>query len=63
MARLWQTLKQAAGRDDIPYPPHNPLTGEGKKVMASMLKQYGKKKGRQVFYATQNKYNKHWEEK
>ena len=26
MARLWTTLKQIAGRDDIPYPSSNPLT-------------------------------------
>ncbi len=25
MARLWATLKQEAGRDDIPYPEHNPV--------------------------------------
>ena len=32
-----------------------PLTKKGKKIKASMQKQYGKKKGRQVFYASQNK--------
>ena len=32
-----------------------PLTKKGKKVMSSMKKQYGKKKGEQVFYATRNK--------
>lgn len=29
--------------------------GHGKSVMKSMTKQYGKKKGKQVFYATANK--------
>jgi len=24
MSRLWQTMKQEAGRDDVPYPEHNP---------------------------------------
>ena len=32
-----------------------PLTEKGKKIMKSMKKQYGKKKGEQVFYATLNK--------
>ncbi len=29
--------------------------GHGEKVMANMKKQYGEKKGKQVFYATENK--------
>ena len=29
--------------------------GSGKKVMARMKKQYGKKEGKRVFYATANK--------
>ena len=32
-----------------------PLTKKGKKIMSSMKKQYGKKKGEQVFYASKNK--------
>ena len=32
-----------------------PLTPKGKKIMKSMKKQYGEKKGKQVFYASQNK--------
>ena len=32
-----------------------PLTKKGKKIMRSMKKQYGKKRGKQVFYATKNK--------
>ena len=32
-----------------------PLTKKGKKVMSSMKEQYGKKKGKQVFYASKNK--------
>ena len=32
-----------------------PLTPKGKKVMRAMKKTYGSKKGKQVFYASQNK--------
>lgn len=32
-----------------------PLTKKGKKVKKAMMKTYGKKKGEQVFYATENK--------
>lgn len=32
-----------------------PLTEKGKKIKAAMLKKYGKKKGEQVFYASENK--------
>ena len=32
-----------------------PLTKTGKKVLGSMRKQYGKKKGQEVFYASINK--------
>ena len=32
-----------------------PLTKKGKKIMKSMKKQYGKKKGETVFYASKNK--------
>lgn len=32
-----------------------PLTEKGKKIMASMVGQYGSKKGKNVFYASQNK--------
>ena len=35
-----------------------PLTSSGKKVMASMKKEYGDKKGEEVFYATMNKGEK-----
>lgn len=31
-----------------------PLTDKGKQVLANMQKTYGKKKGEQVFYATEN---------
>jgi len=31
------------------------LTKKGKKIMKSMKKEYGKKKGEQVFYASKNK--------
>ena len=61
MSRLWQKLKQEAGRDDISYPEHNPLTKEGKKVMKSMKKTYGEDRGEQVFYATMK--NKKWHKK
>ena len=32
-----------------------PLTEKGKKIRKSMKKQYGKKKGETVFYASRNK--------
>ena len=32
-----------------------PLTKKGKKILSSMKKQYGAKKGKQVFHASQNK--------
>lgn len=32
-----------------------PLNKKGKKIMKSMKKEYGKKKGEQVFYASKNK--------
>jgi len=35
-----------------------PLTKSGKKVMKSMKKTYGKKKGKSVFYASMNKKKK-----
>ena len=32
-----------------------PLTKKGRSIMTSMLKEYGSKKGKQVFYASRNK--------
>jgi hypothetical protein len=32
-----------------------PLTKKGQKIMRSMKKTYGKKKGKSVFYASKNK--------
>jgi len=32
-----------------------PLTKKGKKIMRAMQKQYGKEKGKRVFYASANK--------
>ena len=32
-----------------------PLTKKGRKIMRSMVRQYGKKKGKRVFYASRNK--------
>lgn len=32
----------------------SPLTEKGKKIKRAMTKQYGKKKGEQVFYASAN---------
>lgn len=32
-----------------------PLTEKGKKIKRAMVKQYGKKRGTSVFYASQNK--------
>jgi hypothetical protein len=32
-----------------------PLTKKGKKIKSAMEKEYGKKKGEKIFYATENK--------
>ena len=32
-----------------------PLNAKGKKIMKSMRKQYGKKRGETIFYASKNK--------
>ena len=32
-----------------------PLTAKGTKIKAAMIKKYGVKKGKQVFYASENK--------
>ena len=32
-----------------------PLTSKGNKIMQNMIKEYGKKKGKSVFYASKNK--------
>ena len=32
-----------------------PLTKKGKKIKKAMMKEYGSKKGEQVFYASENK--------
>ena len=32
-----------------------PLTGKGAKIKRAMIKEYGVKKGKQVFYASQRK--------
>ena len=32
-----------------------PLTKKGKKIKGAMMKEYGAKKGKQVFYASENK--------
>jgi hypothetical protein len=32
-----------------------PITSKGKKIMKSMKKEYGSKKGEQIFYASKNK--------
>ena len=32
-----------------------PLTKKGETILAAMMKEYGKKKGKTVFYASQNK--------
>ena len=32
-----------------------PLTKKGKKIKSAMAKEYGEKKGEQVFYASKNK--------
>jgi hypothetical protein len=37
------------------FPAQNPLTKKGNEIMESMKKEYGSKKGKQVFYASKNK--------
>ena len=32
-----------------------PLTDKGREVLRQMMKEYGKKKGKEVFYASENK--------
>lgn len=32
-----------------------PLTEKGKKILAEMIKKYGKERGTRIFYASQNK--------
>ena len=32
-----------------------PLTPKGREIMSAMYKEYGKKKGKKVFYASRNK--------
>ena len=32
-----------------------PLNSKGKKIMSAMMKEYGAKKGKTVFYASENK--------
>lgn len=32
-----------------------PLNAKGKKIMTAMMKEYGAKKGKTVFYASENK--------
>lgn len=32
-----------------------PLTSKGREIKAAMIKEYGSKKGEQVFYASENK--------
>jgi len=32
-----------------------PLTSKGRKILASMRKSYGEKKGEKIFYASENK--------
>lgn len=32
-----------------------PMTKKGEKIMRNMMKEYGQKKGKEVFYASKNK--------
>lgn len=52
MNRLWAKVIQDADNINAPYPTSNPLTKTGKKVMRSMVKQYGKKRGKRIFYSS-----------
>ena len=40
MAQLWQTLKQQAGTQNVPYPKHNPLRkGKSKSAISSNIRE------------------------
>lgn len=59
MIRILAMRCQMEGTDKNANSPFtNPLTKSGKKVLTSMEGQYGKKKGKQVFYASINKKKK-----
>ena len=36
-------------------PAENPLKAKGKKIMHNMVKEYGAKEGKKIFYASKNK--------
>ena len=40
-----------------------PMTAKGKTILGEMMKEYGKKKGKKVFYASMNKGTIHGVEK
>lgn len=67
MAKLKQTAVQNANDESLMNADlTNPLTGTGKEVMSSMVKQYGAKKGKRVFYSSINKGkpgSRKWHEK
>jgi len=48
-------MVQEKGRNGNKGGKDMPLTKKGKKIKRAMMKQYGSKKGTQVFYASQNK--------
>ena len=61
MTRLVATRSQQQGTDkNANKAIHNPLTKTGKKVMKSMKKFYGAKRGPTVFYAMAHKKGKKW---
>jgi hypothetical protein len=52
------TGKQCCGKKQIKFAHEGvymPMTKKGKKIMESMKKEYGMKKGEKVFYATRSK--------
>lgn len=50
-----QGMSKMMTRPSTEFPANNPLSGSGRAVMSTMKKQYGAKKGKQVFYASINK--------
>ena len=50
-----QGVSAFLSRPSTEFPKDNPLTNKGRKIMQSMAKEYGVKKGKEVFYASANK--------
>lgn len=54
-ARWSMAIQKLAIAPESPANNTMPLTKKGRKIEAAMVKQYGKKRGESVFYASRNK--------